>query len=56
MCPACLAMGLYVVGGVSAGAGTTFIATRLIRKRRKTIPATPPQGENHADPARRIEK
>lgn len=33
MCPACLAaMGLYVAGGVSAGAGSTFLAAKLLRK------------------------
>jgi len=35
MCPVCLAtMGLYVVGGVSAGGITTYLATRLLRRRR----------------------
>ena len=34
MCPVCLAMSsLYVAGGVSAGAVTTFLATKLLRKR-----------------------
>jgi predicted dithiol-disulfide oxidoreductase (DUF899 family) len=33
MCPACVAaMGLYVAGGLSAGAGATFLATKLLRK------------------------
>ena len=37
MCPACVAaMGLYVAGGLSAGAGVTFIATRLSRKQRES--------------------
>ena len=36
MCPACVAaMGLYVAGGLSAGAGATFLATRLSRKHRE---------------------
>jgi hypothetical protein len=33
MCPVCLATSLYVAGGVSAAAGTTFLATKLLRKR-----------------------
>jgi hypothetical protein len=34
MCPVCLAAsGLYVAGGVSAGVVTTFLTTRLLRKR-----------------------
>ena len=60
MCPACLtAMGLYVAGGVSAGAGTTFLATRLLRKQRESnasTPSTETQGENHARTDDRIEK
>lgn len=54
MCPACLAaMGLYVAGGLSAGAGTTFLATKLLRKRAEPIKT---QGENHASTEDRIEK
>jgi len=35
MCPVCLAtMGLYVAGGVSAGGITTYLAARLLRRRR----------------------
>jgi hypothetical protein len=35
MCPVCLAtVGLYVVGGVSAGGITTYLATRVLRGRR----------------------
>jgi len=35
MCPVCLAtIGLYVAGGVSAGGITTYLATRLLRRRR----------------------
>ena len=41
MCPVCLAMsGLYVAGGVSAGAVTTFLATKLLRKRPETSAST----------------
>ena len=52
MCPACIAaMGLYVAGGVSAGAGTTFLATKLMRKRPEPAasnPSTETQGDDHA--------
>jgi hypothetical protein len=35
MCPVCLAtMGLYVAGGVSAGGITTYLAARLLCRRR----------------------
>ena len=35
MCPVCLAtMGLYVAGGVSGGGITTYLAARLLRRRR----------------------
>jgi hypothetical protein len=34
MCPVCLTtIGLYVAGGVSAGGITTFLTTRLLRRR-----------------------
>jgi len=34
MCPLCLAAsGLYVAGGLSVGAVTTFLAARFLRKR-----------------------
>jgi formate-dependent nitrite reductase membrane component NrfD len=51
-------MGLYVAGGVSAGAGSTFLATKLMRKRPE--PAAPntsteTQGDNHATTDDRIE-
>jgi len=40
MCPLCLvASGLYVAGGVSAGAVTTFLATRFLRKRSEPTPS-----------------
>ena len=52
MCPACLAaMGLYVFGGVSAGAGTTLLVTKLMPKRPE-----PQQGDDHATADDRIEK
>ena len=57
MCPACLAaMGLYVLGAASAGAGTTVLATQLLRKRAESNPSTQAQGDDHAKPDRRIEK
>ena len=35
MCPVCLAaMGLYVAGGISTGGITTYLATRVLRRRR----------------------
>jgi hypothetical protein len=37
MCPVCFALGgFYVAGGVSAGAVTTFMATRFFVKRRES--------------------
>jgi hypothetical protein len=45
-------MGLYVAGGVSAGAGTTFIATKLLRKRPESNApdtSTETRGDDHAD-------
>lgn len=60
MCPMCLtASGLYVAGGLSAGAVTTFVATRLLRKRPEqdaSAPTTETEGEDHADTDDRIEK
>ena len=45
MCPLCLAAsGLYLAGGVSAGA-VTFVAVRLLRKRPET---TSTEGDDHA--------
>lgn len=42
MCPMCLAAGgLYLAGGVSAGAVTTLLAGRLLRKA-PAPPATTP--------------
>jgi hypothetical protein len=40
MCPLCLtASGLYVAGGLSAGALTTFLAAKLLRKRPEPAPS-----------------
>jgi hypothetical protein len=44
-------MGLYVFGAVSAGAGTTFVVTKLLPK-----PTEPEEGEIHASTDDRIEK
>ena len=45
MCPVCLAtMGLYVAGGVSAGGITTYLATRLLRRRRDQPGSITPRG------------
>jgi len=60
MCPVCLAAsGLYVAGAVSAGAVTTFFATRLLRKR--TAPTasttfTEAEGDDHAATGDRVER
>lgn len=45
MCPLCLATlsGLYVAGGVSAGAVTTFVATKMWRKRPEPTASLPPK-------------
>ena len=52
MCPACLAaMGLYVFGGVSAGAGTTLLVTKLMPKRTE-----PTKGDDHATAVDRVQK
>ena len=58
MCPVCLAMsGLYVAGGVSAGAVTTFLATKLLRKRPEPTASTPStETDDHAETDDRIEK
>ena len=59
MCPACLAaLGLYVAGGVSAGAGSTFLATKLLRKRPEPAASNTSnetQGDDHATTDDRIE-
>jgi hypothetical protein len=42
MCPVCLATtGLYIAGGVSGGGVTTFLATKLLRKRPEPTVSTP---------------
>jgi hypothetical protein len=55
----CLAAsGLYVAGGVSAGAVTTFVATKLMRKRPESTASTTStetEGEDHAATDDRIE-
>ena len=52
MCPVCLATtGLYVAGGVSAGAVTTFLATKLLRKQPEPTAlttSTQTEGDDHA--------
>jgi hypothetical protein len=46
MCPVCLAMsGLYVAGGVSAGAVTTFLATKLRKRPEPTASTTSTEAE-----------
>jgi hypothetical protein len=59
MCPMCLAAGgLYLAGGVSAGAATTFLATRLLRKRPAPATSTPSPrtgGREHAATDDRIQ-
>lgn len=59
MCPACLAtIGLYAAGGVSAVAGTTLAAVKVLRKRTEPTVAnssTEIQGDDHAAPDDRIE-
>jgi hypothetical protein len=59
MCPVCLASSLYVAGGVSAGAVTTFVAVKLLRQRPEPTPLTTSaetQGDDHAATDDRIEK
>jgi hypothetical protein len=60
MCPMCLALsGLYVAGGVSAGAVTTFLATKLLRKRPEptaSTTSTETKGDDHAPTDDRIER
>lgn len=57
MCPMCLAAsGLYIAGGISAGGITTFLATKLLRKRPEPIvsPSTETEGDDHATTDDRI--
>jgi hypothetical protein len=56
----CLAMsGLYIAGGVSAGALTTFFAGKLLRKRpaaSASTASTEKEGDDHATTDDRIER
>jgi hypothetical protein len=63
MCPLCLAASsLYVAGGLSAGAVTTFLAARLLRKRPEptasttSTTSTETEGDHHATTDDRIER
>ena len=60
MCPVCMAtVGLYVAGGLTAGAGTTLLATRMLRKQPETNESTTsiePRGDEHAATDDRIER
>jgi len=60
MCPVCLAtLGLYVAGGVSASAGTTFLARKLLCKRPEptaSTTSTETEGDDHAATDARIER
>lgn len=59
MCPMCLATSLYLAGGVSAGAVTTFLAARLLRKRPEPAASTKfteIEGDRHATTDDRIER
>ena len=55
MCPVCLAAGgLYVAGGLTTGAVTTFFAIKLLRKRPEptaSITSTETKGERTHDQA-----
>lgn len=52
MCPVCLTVGsLYVAGGVSAGAVTTFLAARLLDKRPESNASTASTETEEDDPA-----
>jgi len=59
MCPACVAaMGLYVAGGLSAGAGATFLANKLLRKQPESAASTTSnrtEGAPHAATDDRLE-
>jgi len=60
MCPVCLiTSGLYVAGGMSTGAITTFLASRLLRDQAEpaaSVTATRTEGDDHAATNDRIEK
>ncbi|HKX45512.1 MAG TPA: hypothetical protein VJP77_02320 [Planctomycetota bacterium] len=59
MCPVCLAVGgLYVAGGVSAGAVATFLTAKRLRARAapaETTPDTEPRGDDRDVAEDRIE-
>jgi hypothetical protein len=59
MCPLCLAAsGFYVAGGLSAGAVTTFLAAKLLRKRPEptaSTTSTEAEGDHRATTDDRIE-
>jgi hypothetical protein len=55
MCPLCIATtGLYIAGGLSAGAVTTFLAVKLLPTKRNISNET--EGDEHAATNDRIEK
>ena len=59
MCPICLTTGALYAGGLSAGAVTTFLATRLLRKRlgpTASANSTETEGDDHASTDDRIER
>jgi hypothetical protein len=59
MCPMCLAAsGAYVASGVSAGAVTTLLAARLLRKRPEPTDRPLPieTGDDHVPTDDRIER
>jgi hypothetical protein len=58
MCPLCLATtGLYVAGGLSAGAVTTFLTVKVLRKRpAPTQSTTFTEGDDNAATDDRIER
>ena len=59
MCPICLTTGALYAGGLSAGAVTTFLAARLLRKRlapTASIHSIETEGDDHAATDDRIER
>ena len=59
MCPVCLATSLYIAGGVSAGAITTFLAASIWRwpfEPSASSTAAKSKGDEHAPSNDRIEK
>jgi hypothetical protein len=52
-------MGLYVAGGLSAGAGTTLLATKLLRKQpeeTELTASTETEGDDHATTDNRVDR